>query len=228
MYQVIEDRFIEAFTATGGLSQGLSPEFDMQSQLEFTFSHDIYTDTGVLYSAEYINHRHDAKLEFLKHFDITPNVALTPNNLMLTPDRAILTLPLEEAQEYKVSLRDISDIYGRTTSTNTIVKPMSEPFLSLKLNDTKQIYTQKESIDGKFYALKAKKNSYNLKLCSLSLEEYSRVERMVTNSTRGKNALVNEILSKGKECRTKEIVLSKNGYVSPFRIDDFFGSQKNP
>lgn len=45
LYQVVEDRFMDPFTATGMLSESLSPEFDMKSQIEFTFSDDIYSDS---------------------------------------------------------------------------------------------------------------------------------------------------------------------------------------
>ncbi len=68
----------------------------MKSQIEFRFSHDIYSDIGTLYSPEYISHRHDAKIAFLKALNITPALSITPENLMLTPERAILTLPLKE------------------------------------------------------------------------------------------------------------------------------------
>jgi hypothetical protein len=228
LYSVVEDRFIDPFTATGWLSEALSPEFDMKSQIEFTFSHDIYSDSGTLYSAEYMNHRSNQKIEFMKRFDITPNIGLKPEDLMLTPDRAVLTLPLEEGKEYNVSLRDISDIYGREASSHMIITPKSEPFLSLKLQAKEQIFTPKNTIEGKLYALKAAKKTYNLKLCSLSLEDYSKIERMVTNTSRGKNSLVFDVLKAWKECRTKEIVLSASGYVSPFKIDDFFQGQKSP
>jgi hypothetical protein len=93
---VVEDRFTDPFVATGSLSESLSPEFDMKSQIEFTFSHDIYRDTGSLYSPEYIEHRSMQKIEFLKRFDITPNIDIQETDLMLTPDRAVLTLPLHE------------------------------------------------------------------------------------------------------------------------------------
>lgn len=166
----------------------------MKSQIEFTFSHDIYSDSGTLYSAEYMNHRSNQKIEFLKRFDITPNIGLKPEDLMLTPDRAVLTLPLEEGKEYNVSLRNISDIYGREASSHMIITPKSEPFLSLKLQAKEQIFTPKNTIEGKLYALKAAKKTYNLKLCSLSLEDYSKIERMVTNTSRGKNSLVFDVL----------------------------------
>jgi hypothetical protein len=68
----------------------------MDSQVEFRFSHDIYKDKGILYSSEYLAHRSDAKALFLKSLDIRPNVEVTLDDLMLTPDRAILTLPLRE------------------------------------------------------------------------------------------------------------------------------------
>lgn len=74
----------------------LSPEYDMQSRIEFSFSHPIYEDTGSLYSPAYISNRNDAKIAFLKSLNINQNIAVSPDNLVLTPDRAILTLPLQE------------------------------------------------------------------------------------------------------------------------------------
>jgi hypothetical protein len=83
-----------------------------------------------------------------------------------------------------VSLRDISDIYGRKSTVNMRFTPVSEPFLSLRLNERKQIFTQSEVLNAKLYALKAEKENYTLKLCKLSLEDYSQVERMLTNVSR--------------------------------------------
>jgi hypothetical protein len=68
----------------------------MKSQVEFRFSEDIYRDRGTLYSGEYISHRNDAKIAFLKALSITPNIDVSPDNLILTPERAILTIPLKE------------------------------------------------------------------------------------------------------------------------------------
>jgi hypothetical protein len=93
---VIEDRWLEDFTITGSIIQALSPEHDMKSQLEFRFSHDVYRDIGTLYSPEYIAHRRDAKIAFLQNLHINPNIDVSPDDLVLTPDRAILTLPLKE------------------------------------------------------------------------------------------------------------------------------------
>ncbi len=68
----------------------------MKSQVEIRFSYDIYSDIGTLYSPEYISHRKDAKIAFLKALNITPAINIAPEDLMLTPERAILTLPMKE------------------------------------------------------------------------------------------------------------------------------------
>ena len=81
---------------SGSTLSTLSPEYDMKSQMEFRFSHSLYTDSGALYSPEYIEHRSLAKIDFLKHLDISPDVSINTSDLILTPDRAILTLPLKE------------------------------------------------------------------------------------------------------------------------------------
>ena len=139
-YQLVEDRVLEPFTMTGETLDTLSPEYDMKSQIEFRFSRDIYTDTGTLYSPAYIDNRQSAKVEFLKHLDMTPALPITPLDLTLTPDRAILTLPLKEDEKYRFSLQNVTDIYGRTASLTHELIAKSEPFLSIKLKDTRSIY----------------------------------------------------------------------------------------
>lgn len=96
MYTVVEDRSLTPFTVIGSVLESLSPEYDMQTRVEFDFSHHLYEDTGALYSPEYIANRKDAKIDFLKHLSVSPDIPLTPENLIFTPDRAILTLPLTE------------------------------------------------------------------------------------------------------------------------------------
>jgi hypothetical protein len=74
----------------------LSPEYDLQSELEFRFSHDIFSDTGTLYSDEYIDNRHREKVEFLKLLDISPHIPLTESNIVMTPDKVTLIAKFEE------------------------------------------------------------------------------------------------------------------------------------
>ena len=95
-YRTIEDRTLSPFSLSGSTLSTLSPEYDMKSQMEFRFSHSLYTDSGTLYSPEYIEHRSLAKIDFLKHLDVSPDISINISDLTLTPDRAILTLPLKE------------------------------------------------------------------------------------------------------------------------------------
>ena len=189
----------------------------MQSRVEFQFSHPIYTDTGALYSPEYIAHRRDAKIDFLKHFSVSPDLPLTPDNVVLTPDRAIITLPLVEGQAVKFSLDNIEDIYGRSTDTDFATVPKQEPFLSLKLASDRLYYRSDEPIGVKLYALKSPKTTYSMKICQLPLETYARAERLLSEDfTRSSLDSFYTILD-GKDafsCAKKDIDLTGSGYVS--------------
>lgn len=112
----------------------------MKSQIEFRFSEPIYSDTGTLYSPEYIANRQQAKIHFLKHLNISPDLPILPENLILSPDRAVISLPLEEGKSYTFSLRDIEDIYGRKQSSVYEITPKKEPFLSLRFEADRNIY----------------------------------------------------------------------------------------
>lgn len=190
--------------------QALSPEYDMKSQIEFRFSHDIYSDIGTLYSPEYISHRHDAKIAFLKALNITPTINIAPEDLMLTPERAILTLPLKEGEKYTFALQELTDIYGRKQSFEYSTTLKSEPFLSLKLSEHKQIYTPSETIQAKLYTLLPPKNTYSLKLCRVDLEVYARLERMLGDTSRLDQMVIPELLSSKEvsDCKQKDIVVS--------------------
>jgi hypothetical protein len=67
---------LDPFTATGTITDILSPEYDMQSRIEFRFATDIFADTGTLYSSDYIEHRQMAKVEFLKELSISNNIEI--------------------------------------------------------------------------------------------------------------------------------------------------------
>lgn len=87
---------LDVFTASGVVTDILSPEYDMQSRLEFRFATDIFSDTGALYSSEYLEHRRMAKVEFLKHLSISPEINVTEADLELSPNRAIVYARLLE------------------------------------------------------------------------------------------------------------------------------------
>ena len=87
---------LDVFTASGVVTDILSPEYDMQSRIEFHFSTDIFADTGTLYSREYMEHRQSAKVELLKHLSISPDINVTEADLELSPNRAIVYARLIE------------------------------------------------------------------------------------------------------------------------------------
>lgn len=84
------------FTASGTISDMLSPEYNMKSRVDFKFSTDIYADSGALYSPQYIENRRLAKVNFLKHLNISDGVEVTEDMLELKPNQATLYLDLKE------------------------------------------------------------------------------------------------------------------------------------
>ncbi len=224
----LEDRTIVPFVITGSTLQVLSPEIDMKTQLEFRFSSPIYSDTGVLYSSEYISNREQAKIDFLKHLDVNSDIKILPEDIVLAPDRATITLPLEEGKDYHFTLRDLEDIYGRKASQEYYITPQKEPFLSLRFSSDRSIYAKGEKIPVKLYALSTPKNSYSLKLCQVSLDPYSRLERIVDESDLKYRDSVYNILNSKTDafgCVKKDIVLSGSGYISPFDVTDLMNNQ---
>lgn len=148
----------------------LSPEYDLQTEIEFRFSHDIFADTGALYSDAYVENRHLKKIDILKSLDISPNVTLTDDQIVLTPDKITLLGRFEEGIEYTLRLRNITDIYGNQISPKFVFTPISEPFLSIGLPSRRMMFVAGEDISAKMYALKTPQDTYTMKLCRISLE----------------------------------------------------------
>lgn len=222
-FYTVEDRYLNPFTGTGTAVDVLSPEFDMQSRVEFQFSSDIYRDIWDLYSNEYIAHRKDQKTLFLKSLEIYPNVTLTEDNISLTPDRASIVGSFQEGKKYTIKLRWITDIYGRTLDTEMEFIPVKKPFLSLGLTGRKTIFRYTDAITAKMYSLKTPKNEYNLSLCQISLEWYARAERMIAENSIKNTRSVYDLLESDQisGCIKKSIAISPDETISPFDIRQF-------
>jgi hypothetical protein len=169
---------IREFVASGSVTDMLSPEYDMQSRIEFSFSTDIFADSGTLYSDEYIEHRHREKIEFLKKLSISWNINILEENIELSPNKAIIYANLFEWKKYTIDLDQISDIYGRSASVHFDIVPKSIPSLAMRIIGNKTIIKYGDPIPAKLYRSQSPKNEYSIKLCQLSMEWYARVERM--------------------------------------------------
>ena len=124
---------LDTFTASGIVTDILSPEYNMQSRIEMHFATDIFTDTGALYSAEYMRHRSTEKIKFLKHLSITPNINITEDDIELSPNRAVIYPKFIEEKQYRLDLDTIQDIYGRETSMRMDITAKTVPSLSLRI-----------------------------------------------------------------------------------------------
>jgi uncharacterized protein YfaS (alpha-2-macroglobulin family) len=219
-FVTVVDRHLEAFSATGGAVDILSPEYDMKSRIDIWFSENIFTDSGTLYSPEYIEHRKQAKIQFLKSLDIVPNIGLTEENIILTPDHASIVANFEEGKRYSIRVKDIMDIYGRKTYWSTDFTPIRSPFLSVGIDKGKTIFRVGEAMPAKIYALDAPKSEYDLKLCRVSLDAYARLERMIGEGKREYTSSLYELLSSSEtsSCIKKTIVIASWATASPFDI----------
>lgn len=219
------DRAIDDFTVTGSVVSVLSPEYDLQSEIEFRFSHDIFADTWALYSEEYIANRLKEKVAFLQKLDITPRVDITPDQIVMTPSRVSILAHFDEWVEYTIRLRDIRDEYGRKKDTKILFTPISEPFLSLGLPARRTMFRYGEDIEAKLYALKTPKDAYTLKLCRISLEWYARTEKMIAEWKREDLDTIYNMLDGGldtSECTKSDIHISTGATISKFHVSDMY------
>jgi hypothetical protein len=195
----------------------------MWSRIEFNFSDNIFTDTGALYSDEYIQNRHTQKAEFLKKLSITPDITITENDIELSPNKAVIYAPFIEGKKYNISLDDTLDIYGRTVSSDIEVIAKSTPSIAIRLANNKTIVKYGDAIPAKLYRSASTKNEYEIKLCQISLDAYARVERMneLRNTTNIESLYTLLSSSDVSSCTKKTIAILPDSSLANFDINQF-------
>ncbi len=218
------------FTATGIVTDILSSEYDMQSRIEFRFSTDIFADSGTLYSDEYMEHRHIAKVDFLKRLSISWDINITEDDIELSPNRAIIYARFLEWKEYRVSLDNIEDIFGRSTSTSFNITAKAIPSLSLKIIGNKTILRYGDPIPAKLYRSQGVKDEYEVKLCQISLEGYARIERMNELRNKDYTQSVYDLLSSTEVsgCIKKTIAMKPGSSVADYDVNRFLPKWLTP
>ncbi len=175
----MDNRTVNLFTLTGSAIDILAPEYDMQSRLQFDFSNPLFEDIGSTNSREYITERTKQKELLLKHLSIIPEVPLSIDNIILTPTRTIIALPLIAGLGYTVKLDTIEDIYGQLASTSLSLAPKRESYLSLALSGHTNTLPVSNPVWAKMYALDTKRSSHDVMLCKVGVEVYARFERIL-------------------------------------------------
>lgn len=200
----------------------LSPEYDMKSRVEIRFSEAIFSDTGSLYSPEYRAFRTEQKKKILKHLHITPDIEIGIDDIALSPNKLEVFGNFREGVRYKIELDDIEDIFGRRASFTYDFLPEKKPFLSLVLDKRKKIFSLGEDITAKIYSLSSSKDTYTVKMCELSLEDYARVERIEEDKKRVHLDEFYEFFAsdRTKNCVKKDITLTSDQAVTSFRLQD--------
>ena len=223
-FEYIRFEHLDGFSATWSITDILSPEYDMQTRIEYRFTTDIFMDSGALYSDEYMDNRHSEKIEFLKKISISLGINVTENDLELSPNKAIIYAPLLEWKNYTIDIDNITDIFGRKTSSHLEVIPKSIPSLSLKLIGNKTIIKYGDPLNAKIYRSQLPKNEYEIKLCQIWLEWYARVERMNEVRKKEHTESLYELL-KSKEvsnCTKKIITMTPGSSVSNFDVNEIY------
>ncbi len=226
--QVVLDRTLTPFVLTGTLTDILSPEYDMKSRIEISFSSPLFTDSGSLYSPEYIAYRSQQKKNLLARIHISPDIGLTESGIVLTPQKLSIVGDFKEKTSYRVSLDGIEDIYGRTASTQILFTPEKKPFLSLVLNEGKTMFPVDTPIQAKIYSLSTPQEAYTVKLCKIELEDYARMERVITEGKIDATDAVYELLNSDRTtaCTKKEVSLTPGASVTTFSVDEMMENNR--
>lgn len=152
-------------------------EQDFKSNFNISFSLDFYEDSWELNSEEFINNRIDAKKRLINLIEITPNVNINIDDIVLYKKEAIINLDLTPKTEYKVKLKPFNlNIWKEIKTNEFIINTPENKFFWFKINEKNSLFMWKMQPSFTFYWFNTDKKEANLKICRVENEAYSKIE----------------------------------------------------
>lgn len=208
-------------------------ENDFKSTIVVDFWLDFYSDLWDVNSEEFFDNRVEAKNRFLSFIDISPKLDYDINDLVLYPNKAILSLPLNPLTNYDIKFKN----YSLSNWLESLEKSFSfstpdNIYFWLSIEDKSSLFRDNNLPRFKLIEYNSNKTSSNVKICKISLENYSKIEvfRGRDLSDEIKDFFVNSIDEiKKDKCFTKEIFLDKSSSdsksisskIKEFDFDEF-------
>ncbi len=187
-------------------------ENDFKSEVKMDFSLEYFTDKWDENSQEYMNNRIEAKKRLKNLVVIEPKVEFTIDDIYLTPNKAILRLPLVPLTKYTVSLKNYDTSLGEKTQNDKFVFTTPEnKYFWIKLLDKVSLYQNNNLPKFQVLQYNSSKTTTKVKACRISNETYAKIEvyRKKAETMNVKDFFLKEIDKlKNFECSEKDLALT--------------------
>ncbi|PID86289.1 hypothetical protein CSB08_01355 [Candidatus Gracilibacteria bacterium] len=192
------------------------PENDFKSTVYLDFGVDFYEDKGESGDEEFLENRSLAKEKLIDIIEISPNVKLSKDDIVLYKKKAIINLKLKSLSAYKLNLKTNKDVLF------TLNTPENK-YLGLKILDKVSLYMDNKPPRFKLVEFNSGKEKVDVKICRVSNENYTKIEilRSRPNSQESKEFFKTGIDNlKVFECKSKTVEIKDDNI---FNFDSLIG-----
>ncbi len=176
LQQSCSDKYFKISFSTGSF---FDVNNDFKSSIHLDFSFPFYEDTATVGSEEYMKNRIEAKQRLISLLDISPEVNLSVDNIVLYPKKGIIKLVLQPLTKYKMSLKSFNNenLEMKTKKQILVFTTPENRFLGIRIKNPVSLYMDTYAPEFEIikYNLPNKKKT-KLKICRISNENYAKIE----------------------------------------------------
>lgn len=185
---------------------------DFKSNINISFSSPFFNDIWKENTDDYLKNRIDAKKRLKDLINIEPNVDLSIDDIVLYPNRWLLSLDLKPSTEYKISLKNFdTDIWEKTKNKDFIFKTPENKHFSMRILDKVSIYQSSKTPEFEILEYNTDIWDTKIQICKISNENYAKIEvfRKQAETIDVEDFFLNKIDSIDSfDCKTKQINIS--------------------
>lgn len=205
-----------------------NPRNDFKSIIWINFSQDFYTDVWEEDSEEFLANRSKAKKELLKMIEINPKVELKEENLVFSPNKAVLYLNFKELTNYQILIKDqkLSNWVNLIWKSFNFKTPESK-YLKIFVKNPVSLYEDTKPPKFEIVEYKSKLEKVEVKICRIDNEAYAKIEQLREQPKHPETKTfftdkIDEL--KTLDCFKKEISLTDKlenwSVIKDFSVDD--------
>ncbi|MDP2090984.1 MAG: alpha-2-macroglobulin family protein [Candidatus Gracilibacteria bacterium] len=207
--ELCTSKYLKVKFSTGAL---FDVENDFKSEVKMDFSLEFFTEVGDENSEEYLKNRIEVKNRLKNLLVIEPKVDFSIDDIYLTPNKAILRLPLVPLTKYTISLKNYDTSLGEKTRNDKFVFTTPDnKYFGIKLLDKVSLYQNNKLPKFQVLQYNSAKTKTKIKACRIPTETYAKIEvyRKKAEKMDVKDFFLKEIDKlKNFECSEKDLALN--------------------
>ncbi|MGE3278482.1 MAG: alpha-2-macroglobulin [Candidatus Altimarinota bacterium] len=205
-----------------------NPDQDFKSILQIDFDTPLFDTKKKRDEEAEIDYRLQHKKALAQLLEISPPVEISPEEMTLYAQKAIIPLPLKEQTSYQITLKAGKDAYGNEFASQTLPVETGElKYLGLRQKEGQTIFMEAPTVDVLHYGV----SDPTVKLCSVNIEAYAKIEHVVSRRSEydfSEQFLLSGIDEFPTDCEEIKVSLKEDAYRTSVDMASLIGAPAKP